>query len=206
MIAPRTARGLALLIGVALLATACGSGAATTGPGAATQPPVTEAPNQSAPTVPGFSFTMPSFGADVELEAMFPDEIGGEKLTVLSMTGATFLGSGTSGNEIGPVLTQLGKTPDDLTVAFAGTMQVTLIAFRIKGVPAEQFLGAYTASQGAQGASITDASFGGKSVKKIVSPGAPAVYLYLNGDVTWTIGGPAAVTDALLNEVFSQLP
>ena len=206
----RSATGLAMLMGATLLMAACGPAAnATTSPGTTTPtaPPVTQAPASEAPAsdgLPGFSFALPSFTSDAELEAMFPKELGGETLQILSMSGSDFMGSGMSGNEIGPVLQQLGKTPADLSVAVGGTMAISVIAFRIKGVPAEQFLSAYTAAA-PQGATITDTSFGGKSVKKVVSADQDPIYLYLHNDVIWTVGG-SGLTDALMNEAFSKLP
>jgi hypothetical protein len=209
MTARRTATGLATLMGATLLIVACGPAAnATTTPTTTpTTPAATQAAGSGAPAsdgLPGFSFALPSFTSDAELEAKFPKELGGEAITVLSMNGTNFLGSGMSGDEIGPILTQLGKSPSDLSVAVGGTMNIQVIAFRIKGVPAEQFLNAYT-SAAPQGAVITDASFGGKSVKKVVATGQEGVYLYLKDDVIWTVGG-SGLTDALLNEAFSKLP
>jgi hypothetical protein len=208
MTARRTGTGLALLVGAALLVVACSGSAATTAPttapttlAAATGVPASEAPSSG---LPGFSFALPSFTSDAELEAKFPKELGGETIQILSMSGSDFMGSGMSGNEIGPILQQLGKSPSDLSVAVGGTMNISVIAFRIKGVPADQFLNAYT-SQASQGAAITDASFGGKSVKKVVAPEQDPVYLYLKDDVIWTVGG-SGLTDALLNEAFSKLP
>lgn len=210
MTARRTGTAMTLVVGLALVVAACSGNAATSAPTSATatsvpstQAPATEAPGSSG--LPGFSFALPSFTADTELEALFPSEIGGQTLQVLSMTGTDFLGSGTAGNEIGPILTGLGKSPSDLSVAFGGTTDIAVIAFRIKGVPADQFLNAYT-QQAPQGASITDTSLGGKSVKKVVTPDTPtATYLYLKNDVIWTVSGNA-LTDALLNEAFSKLP
>jgi hypothetical protein len=205
MTARRTGTGLALLVGAALLVVACSGAAGTTAPttlAAATEAPASEAAPASG--LPGFSFALPSFTSDAELEAKFPKELGGETLQILSMSGSDFLGSGMSGNEIGPILQQLGKAPSDLSVAVGGTTSISVIAFRIKGVPADQFLNAYT-SQAQQGAAITDASFGGKSVKKVVASGQDPVYLYLKDDVIWTVGG-SGPTDALLNEAFSKLP
>jgi hypothetical protein len=205
MTARRTVKGLALVVGAMLLVAACGPSASATGtPGAptspATQPPSSEAPSSG---LPGFSFALPSFTADAQLEAMFPTALGGQTLQVISMSGNDFMGSGMSGTEIGPILQRLGKTPADLSVAVGGTSSVSVIAFRIKGVPADQFLSAYT--QTAESATITDASFGGKSVKKVVTTGQDPIYLYLHDDVIWTVGG-TGITDALLNEAFSKLP
>ncbi len=173
MTARRTGFALTMAVGTAIAVAACGGTAATSAPtnGAVSQAPETEVPTTEAPgssELPGFSFALPSFTADTELESMFPKEIGGDTLQVLSMTGSDFLGTGGAGAAIAPALSKLGKTPADLSVAFGGTTKITVIAFRIKGVPADQFLNAYTQTA-ASGASITDASFGGKSVKKVVT-------------------------------------
>jgi len=207
MTARRAGIVMTLFAGSALAVAACGGSAATTAPtsAATTQNPAaaTEAPGASG--LPGFSFALPSFTADTELEAMFPKQIDNKPLQVLSMSGSDFLGSNPAGDQIGPVLTQLGKQPSDLSVAFGGTDEIAVIAFRIKGVPADQFLTAYTQTA-AQGATITDASFGGKSVKKVTTTDQPqATYLYLKNDVIWTVSG-SALTDTLLNEAFSKLP
>jgi hypothetical protein len=205
MTARRIGTVMSLFVGLALAVVACSGNAATSGPtsAASTEAPFTEAPGSSG--LPGLSFALPSFTADTELEAMFPKEIGGKQLQVLSMTGSDFLGSNPAGGEIQPVLTQLGKSPSDLSVAFGSTEDIAIIAFRIKGVPADQFLTAYTQTA-AQGATITDASYGGKSVKKVTTTDQPeATFLYLKNDVIWTVSG-SALTDALLNEAFSKLP
>jgi hypothetical protein len=210
MTARRIGTAMTLLVGLALAVVACSGSAATTGPtsaisteAASTEAPATEAPGASG--LPGFSFALPSFTADTELESLFPDEIGGKSLQVLSMSGSDFMGSNPAGNAIAPVLAGLGKQASDLSVAFGGTEDIAVIAFRIKGVPAEQFLNAYTQAAPA-GAAITDASLGGKSVKKVVTPDSPeATYLYLKNDVIWTVSGNN-LTDALLNEAFSKLP
>jgi hypothetical protein len=167
----------------------------------------TELPIDALPSFafPDFSFALPSFEADPELEAMFPDAIGGEDVKVSSLTGSSFM-SGASGTAFAPVLQALDAKAADLSVAFGGTRQVTVIAFELRGVSAEQFFAAYASTAtSAQGASISDATFGGKAVKKVVPVGGDTVYLYLHGEVMWTVGGTAA-TDALLTETFSKLP
>jgi hypothetical protein len=201
----------ALLLGAAALGAAalaaCGGTAGATPTPAPASVAQTEPPIGSVPTfaLPDFSFALPSFEADPELEALFPDAIGGQPVQVSSLTGSSFM-SGASGTAFAPVLQALDAKAADLSVAFGGTTQVTVIAFELRGVPAEQFFAAYTSTApGAQGASITDATFGGKAVKKVVPVGADTVYLYLHGEVMWTVGGTSA-TDALLTETFSKLP
>lgn len=213
MTARRTANALTLCVGLALVVVACTSAAGTASPtGIVTEAPATEAASTQAAgfsELPAFSFALPSFTADAELESKFPKDLGGEAVIVRSMSGTDFLKTGATGNAISPVLDQLGKTPADLSVAFGGTMDVVVNAIRIEGVPADQFLTAFkTAAQAGQGSTVTQVSFGGKSVQKVAAAGQNPVYLYLNGDIVWTVGGVGSAnpTDALLNEAFSKLP
>jgi hypothetical protein len=206
MSARRTGTVMTLFVGLALAVAACSGNAATSAPttAAATEnpEPATEAPGASQPD---FTFALPSFHAAADLEALFPKDIGGQPLQVLSMSGSQFIG--TAGSTITPVLTKLGKSASDLNVAFGGTTQISVIAFQIKGVPADQFLTAYSQTA-PQGATISDVSYGGKSVKKVVTADqASPTFIYLKDDVIWTVtGGSSAPTDALLNEAFSKLP
>lgn len=210
MTARRAGTGIALLSGAAILIAACGGNAATSTPSQpATPPPATEpAATNALPSfgLPDFSFALPSFSSDAELEGMFPSDIAGQPLTVQSMSGSDFLGfMGGANNPLGPALTQLGKTPEDLSVAFGGTADgsVTVFAFRIKGVNADTFLNAYTGVAGSQsGTTITDANLGGKAVKQVAT-GGTNVYLYLHGDVIWTV---TSTNPATLNEAFTKLP
>jgi hypothetical protein len=206
----RAGTGLALLVGATVVIAACGSGGPTNTPSQAVTPPPTEpVATGTVPSfgLPGFSFALPSFTSDQELESMFPSEIGGQEVTVLSMSGADFMAFGGSSNPMGPALGQLGKSPSDLSVAIGQTPNgsVRIVAFRIAGIQASQFLAAYTGTAGnVQGTTITDARIGGKAAKKVVTP-SETVYLYLSGDVLWTIGG-AALSDATLDEAFTKLP
>jgi hypothetical protein len=208
MTARRARTTLALLAGLTILVAACSGAASTSAPTTApTSPPVTQAPpTDAAPSqeVPGFSLPLPSFTSDEQLKAMFPTEVGGQPIVVITMSGPDFMNLGTSSKDIQKALQQLGKSPSDLSVGSGGNALLTIFAFRVKGVPAEQFLGQYINSAAA-GSTVTDASFGGKSVKKVVTGGQVAAYLYLRGDVLWTVGGNNP-SDALLTEAFSKLP
>lgn len=209
---PTTTRAIGLLAAGALLVAACGGNAATTAPTTApattapvTAPPVaTEAPGTS--TEPGFSFELPSFHADQDLEAMLPDSLGGETLTVLSMTGDQFLGEGTAAPELAAALQALGKTTADLSVAFAGTSQLSVIAFRVKGVPADTLFSAFKDAATDQ-YTIQSVSYGGKSVQKLTTDGTDT-FMYLKDDTMFIVGGSGTTvpTDALLNEAFQKLP
>lgn len=210
MTARRAGTTLALLAGAALLVDACGGSAATTGPSTAavsTQATPTEAaPSEAAPSegLPGFSFALPSFHSNVDLEKLIPAEIGGEAVTTQSMSGAQFLG--TPNNEFAGALGSLGKQPSDLSVAFGFNMQISVIAFQISGTPGSAILDAFKNTTTDVG-TITDVSYGGKSVKKLTPTEASqgTSYIYTTQDVVFVVSG-TTLTDALLNEAFSKLP
>jgi hypothetical protein len=209
-----TARPLAFLAGVAVLVAACGGGTAS--PGAtsadgsssapATQAPATQAPagtNGSEPSMGLPSFDLPS--GDEELEDLLPDDIAGEAVTKFSMTGDAL--GGMASPEIQAVLDQFNKTPSDLSVAFGSTNAVALFAYRIKGVEGSQFFNEFLVAAGAEGeVTVTDAAYGGKAVKKVVSANEDigTVYVHTAGDVMYIVGDDN-ITDALLNEAFSKI-
>lgn len=210
MPARSTARPLALLISFALLVAACGGAAATPGAtsrGGLSAAPVTQAPagtNGSEPSMVLPSFDLPS--GDAELEALLPDDIAGETVQKFSMTGDTFMG-GAGNSEVAAVLEQFNKEPSDLSVAFGGTDAVALIAYRLKGVEGSQFFNAFLVAAGEDGqVTVTDAAYGGKAVKKVVSPNADigTVHVYTAGDVMFIVGDED-ITDALLTEAFSKI-
>jgi hypothetical protein len=214
MTARTSARALALLAGAVLVLAACGpGGTASSSPAATTAAVATPAPAETGGGLfPSFdlgSFALPSFNRDVELEGLLPDTIAGKTVQKFSMTGDSYMGTGGTGTEeVDAVLDQAGKTAADLSVAFGGTNAVTLIAYRIKGVPADTFFQAFLAAAQQDGeTTVTDAGIGGKSVKKVVSTDSElgTAYVYASGDVLFTVVG-AALTDAILQEAFSQLP
>jgi hypothetical protein len=206
---PRGTVKAAILLVIAAAAGACGTSAGpTTAPTPSSAPSAAPATLPTLPTeAPLPTFAVPSFVGDEELEAMFPADIAGEPLTVVSIAG-TELPQTLGGQQLMDVLEALHKTPADLSVAFTGTSNVTIQAFRVKGVPATKILPAIVAVyQQGSGSISSQATFAGKSVTKFTptSGSDPAVYLYLAGDTVFTVGG-ANATDALLTEVFSKLP
>jgi hypothetical protein len=207
----RISRSLALAAGLAIVVAACGGNAATQGPGATggapTQAPVTIAPaTQPASTDSTPSFAVPSFHGDADLEKMIPSQIGGEAVSTQSMTGTQFMG--TANEEFTAVLSTLGKQPSDLSVAFGFNMQVGIVAFQINGVAGSAILDAFKSASADIG-TLTDASYGGKSVKKVTPTDTTedSSYIYTTQDVVFVVTGTTnAPTDALLNEIFSKLP
>lgn len=218
MTARSAARPLAALAALAIIVAACGTGTGTQAPatGAATQAPATQAPATTTPTEGAAasgalpSFDLSSFHADQKLEDLFPKEIGGETLTVLSMSGDAFMGEGAS-PELDAALSALGKSASDLSVAFGGTSggssTITIIAFKVAGVPGSTiFTALFNAYQQINDATITDVTISGKSVKKTVpTDDSGTSYLYTAQDVVFAVGGDG-ITDAQLSEIFSKLP
>lgn len=199
---------LAALASLAILVAACGGDAATTGP-ASSGTPATQAATQAPASTDGSepSFDLSSFHSDQKLEDLFPKEIGGETLTILSMSGDQFMGTDSS-PELEAALGAVGKTPADLTVAFGGNTALAIIAFRVAGVPSSSILSALiTAFQNENSSTSSDVNISGKSIKKFVPTDSTedTLYVYTAQDVVFTVSG-SGVTDALLNEVFSKLP
>ena len=180
-------------VALAVVATACGPSAVPTSTAAA-------AASFGLP-----SFALPSFVGDEELEAMFPAAIAGQTLTVTSLNGAEYLARG-GGTQVQPVLDALHKTPDDLSVAFAGVPNLVILAFRVKGSSAADILPALEAVYGQQlNATATPLAISGKTVVRFTAATGEITYVYPVGDVVFTVGG-AGLTDAQLSEVFSALP
>jgi hypothetical protein len=209
MNARRLAPVLAFLGAALLVIAACDAGR----PAATTAPP-SEAPSETDELpFPSFdlssfdfgSFALPSLSSDPELEAMLPDQLGGATVRKQSVSGTTFLATGMAGvAALKALLEDLGKSPDDLSVGFGTTTAVTIIAYRIDGISAEQlFAGFEAALAAAPSATLTDQTVGGRNVKVVTSP-TETTYVYLGEDAVFLIGG--AVTPALLEETVLQLP
>ena len=124
------------------------------------------------------------------------------------MTGDTFMGAGQGTDELQKVLTQFGKSPTDLSVAFGGSTKASIVAFRIKGVEGGKIFDSFLAAAGSQDVgTVTDVNIAGKAAKKVVESDTTTLYLYATGDAIITItdinGG---LTDAVLQQIFQQLP
>lgn len=199
------------LVGAALLViAACDAGrpAATTAPSPSDAPSETDElpfPTFDLSSFDFGSFALPSFSSDAELEAMLPDQLGGVTVLKRSVSGTTFLATGMAGTEaLEALLEGIGKSADDLSVGFGTTTAVTIFAYRIDGLSAEQlFAGFETALAAAPSVTLSDATVGGRSVKVVTSP-TETTYVYLGGGVMFLIGG--TVTPALIEEAVLKLP
>jgi hypothetical protein len=206
--APRMA-ALATVLAPALLIAACGGGGPTT------------VPTQATPTDPGLpsfdiptfdlgsfalpSFALPSFAGDEELEAMLPDSIGEQTVIKQSLTGQDFINLGMGGAAaLEDMLTEMGASIDDLSVAIGSAGGLVVFAYQIEGQSAEQvFDGLEAALQAGGGGTVSDITVGGRSVIQVTTP-AETTYIYLASGVVFIIGG--TVTPELLEDAVTQLP
>ena len=153
--------------------------------------------------LPSGSFAIPSFAfpsADKDLESRLPSQLNGVALTRYSFKGATFLGSGSANaQDLIDLLASLGKTPADLSVAFAsdttGALDVQMGAFRVAGADPNGLLAGFIAAarKSTPEDVITQVNAGGKNVTQIVDPADTAsgtVYIYVSGDVLFYVLTP----------------
>lgn len=209
----RHARFLPLLAAGSILLAACGGeGGPTPTAVAPTASPAQPSASQ-APTLPPLptgtlpSFPRPSGGGDPELEAMYPASIGGEALSPISLSGEQ-LAASPYGLLLQGYLADQGKTLADASAAFGGTAAVTIIAYRVKGVPAEETLDyLIEAARAVVPGTVTELTVGGKPVTRMTpdAAGGSSTYSYTHEDVVFVLGGDD-LTDALLAEALSQLP
>lgn len=206
----RLAPALAFLGAALLVLAACDAGRPAGTPASPTPEALLETDDLPFPSfdLSSFdlgSFALPSFSSDPELEAMLPDELSGATVRKQSVTGVTFLATGMAGvAALRDLLEDLDKSPDDLSVGFGTTTAVTIIAYQIDGIPADElFAGFEAALAAAPSATLSDQTVGGRDVKAVVSA-TETTYVYLGGDAVFIIGG--AVTPVLLEEAVLKLP
>ena len=123
--AATAARAIAFVL-TASLVVACGTAATSspTAPAATLAVTPTGTPSAALP-----SLDLSSFQADVALEALLPDSLGGTTLTKLSISGVQLLAAGSaSTKDLQTLLTALGKTAADVTAAIASDRDMTLMA------------------------------------------------------------------------------
>lgn len=148
---------------------------------------------------------------DAALEALLPDEIGGESTEKLSMRGDGLVAGGSSDPTFAAFIERLDAEPEDVGVAYAYTLEseVQAFAYQVDGVDTERLLDELQASVQAQDAAAdvtwSEDSVGDKRVRigQAAEATDASIYLYGSGDVVFII-----VTDdpALAAEVATGLP
>jgi hypothetical protein len=141
---------------------------------------------------------------DPELEALFPTTIGGETVVVQS-TGGEALRSGTDSDfaaSIEALLTEQGKTFDDVSVAFGGAGLESIVAFRVKGGDAAALATLILDGiSGSAGLEPEPAQVAGKDVL-IAREGDRVWHVYPQGEVLWVLSSD----EPALTEILSALP
>lgn len=149
-----------------------------------------------------------TFHLDTELEAIFPETIGGEALKVQSMTGdQLFTTAGEESEEmvgrLEDVLSGQGKSLADLSIALAFTpdMSVSVTAFQVEGGDAAALAPSILGVAGDE-ISQTPGQVAGKDVTVVTDSTGSTAYFYAQGDVLWFV----TAEEPLLSEVLAALP
>ena len=163
----------------------------------------------SAPSPSPASSGLPS--EDPALEALLPDEIGGEATEKLSLRGPELVGAGSSDPTFADFVERLGADPEGVAVAYAYTLEseVQVFAYQVRDSRPERLLDELQAAIGAQEATA-DVTWAPSSLAdrpvRLGTPADPAnALIYLQGvqDIGFII-----VTDDpdLAGEVAGGLP
>jgi hypothetical protein len=145
------------------------------------------------------------------LEAVLPHTISGTPFTTQSLTGTDAIGTDAASVALAASIKSFGKVPADFQVAEAyddtGTIQVTVIGFRLTGVDATKLRQAIIASwMVAAGSGVTqaNATVGGKAVVKVdYADGGPLDYVYVQGTTVFDV---STSDTSLAATVLGQLP
>ena len=155
-----------------------------------------------------------SLTPDKDLEALFPTTVAGLPVTVQSMSGNDLTTNGAAPPALLQALTALGKTMDDLSVAYGYYIDPTtgngglISAFQVDGVQMSDLMDVLVplVLNGETPASQTQTQIGGKDVTVVKlaadTPDNELQYLYPRNDVLWLV----KATDPGLTEVFTNLP
>ena len=185
---------IALLLLLAVTVAACGS-SPTTSPIAATSqelsPSPTEAASSSAAALP--SLDLPS--DDAELEALIPDQVGGQTMTKASMKGDSFLDDAPDGGDAARAFFEgIGVNPSDVSVAFGfSPAGVVVQIFRAPGADADALVDGFKEATDEERDTPLDwtaTNVGGKDVETAVDADSEqTLYLYGVGDLVVVVGG-----------------
>jgi hypothetical protein len=191
------------LTGFVLVLTACAPAVDPSSALGSATPIATPAGSPAAPS------DLPS--EDPALEALLPDEIGGEPTEKLSLRGDGLVASGSADPSFAEFVERLDAEPEDVGVAYAYTLEseVQAFAYQVIGADPSRLLEELEASVRAQdeASDVTwsDATLGDRQVRRGTAAEATdaSIYLYGAGDIVFLI-----VTDdeALATELVAGLP
>jgi hypothetical protein len=150
-----------------------------------------------------------------ELEALLPAKVGDVQLERLSLSGADFYATGLpeTQSRLDAMLTALGKTVADLSVADAGDpfgrTVLEIGAFRVAGAKPAQLLSEWVSSNQASNPgniAVSNETVDGRRLTKLVDRSLDVratTWVYVKGDTIFLIG---ADDPALVSAALAQLP
>jgi hypothetical protein len=199
---------IALVLMLAATIAACG-GSPSTSPsaGVATQqasPSPTDASSTSADALP--SLDLPS--DDAELEALIPDQVGGQPMTKASMKGDSFLDDAPDGGDAARTFFEgINVNPADVSVAFGfSPAGIVVQIFRAPGADAAALVEGFkeaTDEDRDTPLEWSDANVGGKDVETAADADSEQTFfLYGVGDLMVVVGGD----EGSAAEVLSGMP
>ena len=201
---------IAAIVVMACSATAAPSASTAVLQSASAAPSASFAPPSGSPSAlpsagASASIALPSFvlpSTDKALEALIPDEMCGQKVQKLSMSGSAFE---QADPEFVQLLAALGKTPADVSMAAGGIQSGSKCSagiFEVKGADPAQFKQDFLDAAAKNGDHYTEKSLGGKTV--LADPTSKNVqYGYFKGDALIFV---LADSDADAATVIAALP
>ena len=182
-------------------ASSSGTPAAASGPpSASVASPGASAPSGAASGLP--SFALPSGAKD--LEALLPGSLCGAPAVKFSMSGADFAAN--ADEEFTKTLSDLGKSPSDVSFAAAGSAGGDCGAgiFRINGADEARLQQVFLDASKSDGATYAAGNVGGRPVFVITTPGDDgAQYVYFKGDAVLFVQAP---DETKAGEILRLLP
>ncbi len=145
----------------------------------------------------------------MDLRALLPDTVGGHRLATVQYSGRDFGTLASVSKEMTDLLSSLGRTPRDMTLAAASdpsqATDLSVTAFQVRDVPVAAFVAAYLpmlkAAYGQD--SVTQGTRAGKAVYTVARQGLPTQILLSSGDVLFVV---SATDAALVDEALAALP
>jgi hypothetical protein len=179
--------------------------AASPSPSASAEASESAAPSDGASAEP--STALPSFSfpsAAAEHEALLPDEVCGQPTQKFSFSGETFAEN--ADEETMAVLDQLGRTPEDVSMAVAAGTDPSASEscgagiVRIQGASTDQIREVFLESAEQQGDVVEPRSIGGRDLFEVTSDGETQL-VYFVGDAFVFVTAPDAEVEGLLDEL-----
>jgi hypothetical protein len=156
----------------------------------------------------------PTLGGDIDLVSLMPADIGGHKMTIELGGGDQFLGLWNNAQVAQALLTRLGSSASDVSIANSYADDVVypqailIYGYRVAGADGNALLQGMVQNyiNMLDTMVATPTTMGGKSVTAVGLPGATATdlqYFYAVGDIVFNVN---ATSQEWIQEALSRLP